>query len=122
MKKDILKRLREANINRSIEWSDGSDNLDQDDAEWVIQLLFRSNELGGEAGEAQNQVKKLVRKKLGMIGGKNTKKAIKDITDELADTIICVDRLASHLDIDLEKAIVEKFNEVSEKRGLKEKL
>jgi NTP pyrophosphatase (non-canonical NTP hydrolase) len=63
--------------------------------------------LAGEAGEACNAVKKLNR------GDGN----VEEVGKELADTIIYADLLAARLGIDLAAAVVEKFNEVSEKRG-----
>jgi hypothetical protein len=53
----------------------------------VASLLYRAVELGGEAGECLNVVKKLERKRLGIAG------------------------------IDLEAALVRKFNTSSEKLG-----
>ncbi len=64
--------------------------------------------MAGEAGEACNKVKKLRR-------GEDV--PLKDIADELADTVIYADLLAARLGINLGQAIREKFNEVSEQRG-----
>lgn len=41
----------------------------------------------------------------------------KPIAKELADIIICVDRVAECFDIDLYEATVDKFNETSKKHG-----
>lgn len=66
--------------------------------------------LAGEVGELCNLVKKFRRGELI---------TRKDIGKELADIIIYADLFASHLGIDLEKAIIQKFNEVSERVGSK---
>ena len=78
----MLKRLREANLAREAER----------DPKAVASLLYRAVELGGEAGECLNVVKKLERERLGIAG------------------------------IDLEAALVRKFNTSSEKLGAKTRM
>ena len=72
--------LRDANVQRAIEWSNGGDGGS-----------FYAVELFGEAGEALNVVKKLERERLGMVGSRAT---VDDLAAELADVIICIDLLA----------------------------
>ena len=76
--------------------------------------------MAGECGEACNQVKKL-RRLDGADASIDTSQYRKEITDriasEIADTIIYADLLAARLGIDLSKAIIETFNEVSDRRG-----
>lgn len=74
--------------------------------------------MAGEMGEACNAVKKLRR----FDHGTNTKKdpqtiddAVAEVAKELADTVIYADLLAARLGIDLEAAITEKFNVVSDR-------
>lgn len=43
---------------------------------------------------------------------------VNDIADEIADTIIALDLLASHLNIDLGEAVKIKFNKTSNKYDL----
>lgn len=62
----------------------------------------------GELGEAANLIKKRRR-------GEDI--ATRDIAHEIADTVIYLDLLAARLGIDLESAIREKFNIVSERVG-----
>jgi NTP pyrophosphatase (non-canonical NTP hydrolase) len=70
-------------------------------SDWVCALT-------GELGEAANLIKKRRR------GDKiNTQ----DIAHELADAMTYLDLLAARLGIDLGKAVREKFNIVSERRG-----
>lgn len=110
--------LREKNSIRGKEW--GESDITTKDG-FLLELLFRSNELGGECGEAQNEVKKLARQYLDMSGSKSTADVKKALSDEIADTIICCDRLAEMLNIDLAEAVAEKFNKTSDKHGFKTK-
>ena len=112
----FLKYLRARNVERAKLWRDGNDERT------VTELLFRSNELCGEAGEAANFVKKLARTMLHMKGGLEYNEALLSISKELADVVICVDRVAEFFDINLEEAIVQKFNETSDKHNLPTKL
>lgn len=122
----IYRTLREANVARNKAWDAGGD----------ISLSFRGNELAGEIGEALehtikllmlslatgracNVMKKIDRERMGLAGGRATKE---ELADELADAHICVDLIAMHEDIDLNKAVEKKFNQTSEKNGFTIKL
>ena len=105
----MLKRLREANLAREAERN----------PEAVASLLFRAVELGGEAGEALNVVKKFERQRLGIAGSTAT---LEELADELADVLICVDLVALTAGIDLEAALVRKFNASSENLGVKTRM
>lgn len=100
-----LTTLRNANRQRHVEWTKGND----------IPLSFRGLELAGEAGEACNELKKLERFRMEMVGGKED---IHGLREELADVLICVDLIA----MDLGDALKAKFNKTSEKYGLATKL
>lgn len=74
--------------------------------------------VAGEVGEACNIIKKLRR----LDDGTNTAKdpqtkeeCIELIAKELADAVIYIDLLAARLNIDLGDAVVDKFNEVSDR-------
>lgn len=82
-------------------------------------VMFCAVELGGETGEALNVIKKMERSRLGIKGGKFDMEAL---CDELADVIICVDRVAACYDVDLGAVVKNKFNATSEKYGLKNKI
>ena len=75
----------------------------------------------GEAGEACNAVKKL-RRLDGADSAENTPERravlVSEILKELADTVIYADLLASRLGFSLGQAVLEKFNEVSRRRGV----
>ena len=74
----MLENLRAANKQRHKEWGEGAD----------LTLSFRGLELGGEAGEVCNELKKLERTRFGIAGGKEDTQGLRE---ELADVIICVD-------------------------------
>lgn len=121
-------KLRRANVKRGKEWNatvwGEYENVlpTENSIEWLLELLFRSNEMGGECGEAQNKIKKLSRYLLRMRGGTQKEDVIEEIKKELADVVICADRVAEFLNIDLGKATIEKFNETSDKHGFDIKL
>ena len=100
-----LQELRDANEKRHVEWANGAE----------IPLSFRGLELAGEAGEVCNELKKIERTRLGMVGGKV---GTQDLQEELADVIVCVDLIAMDLGIDLGAVLRAKFNKTSEKYGL----
>jgi len=74
----------------------------------------------GEAGEACNLVKKLRRlddADYEHATVQRREELIEAILDELADTVIYADLLATRLGRNLGEAVVRKFDEVSERRG-----
>ncbi len=106
---NIQTSLRAANIARQAEW-DPSDK---------ITLTYRLNELAGETGEACNVGKKIERERLGIRGSRDT---VEHLAEELADVVICADLVAMAEGIDLDAAVVAKFNATSEKVGLRTRL
>jgi len=105
-----LDLLRTTNRERAIEWVGPSEEPVQD-------LLFRATELGGEVGEALNVIKKMNRDR-DVPGHLSHADGVPLLEDELADVIICVDRVAEVYGIDLWDAVVTKFNKTSRKHGL----
>lgn len=81
-----------------------ADGSDWSDAEWFEALV-------GEIGEFANIKKKIRRGDIGPVEGK------KLLADEDADIMTYFDLLMLRLDIDLGAAVIEKFNEVSERVG-----
>lgn len=100
-----LKTLREKNRERQAIWC----------AKNKPDLSFRGLELGGEAGEAQNVIKKLERARHGWAGSRAT---VEQLAEELADVIIVADLIANDTGIDLGKAIAAKFNKTSREVGI----
>lgn len=97
--------LRAANIARQMEWDAGNQ----------LTLTYRLNELAGETGEACNVGKKIERERLGIRGSRAT---LRDLAEELADVVICADLVALGEGIDLQQAVISKFNATSAKVGL----
>lgn len=119
-----FQKLREVSAARGAQWDGKPAHIDD--------LSFRAMELGGESGEAaeamlelqavvgksQNVAKKLVRHLTGRVGGMDMETARAALAEELADVVICADRVAEVLGIDLEAATISKFNKTSRKHGL----
>lgn len=111
------------NTARCNEWHDGFPDGDGDDwtgADW-------SNAMQSEAGEAGNVVKKLRRMELGTQGNRKEgdltqRDLLIQLGEEIADTFIYLDLLATFYGIDLPMAVVEKFNKVSDELDLDYKL
>lgn len=97
--------LRDANVARNAEWTKGEGTS----------IVFKGNELAGEAGEACNVIKKLYRERKGWRGSRAT---LQDLAEELADVVICADLIAMDEGINLDAAVRAKFNKTSEKYGL----
>lgn len=103
--------LRAANKTRQAEWP-GSGKAD---------LCFRALELAGEAGEAVNKAKALIRLSRGIAGTTHGRRdvAVAELADELADVAITADLVAMEVGVDLGDAVVRKFNADSAKHALK---
>ena len=88
-------------------------------AEWT-------NAICGEAGEAANLAKKIIRTRAGVRGNSGTKEQYEaELAKELADIVLYCDLTATKLGIDLwstDGAVAKKFNEVSDKIGSELKL
>lgn len=104
-----LRALHTANIDRQAEWC----------PDQVPDLSFRGNELAGETGEACNVIKKLERERQGWRGSRAT---LNDLAEELADVVIRADLCAVTAGIDLDAAVVAKFNATSDKVGISVRL
>ncbi len=111
-----FKQLREANVSRKNRW--------HGETQWT--LADWSNAMCGEAGEAANVVKKL-RRHHTALGDISYNTPPEDelysaLAKELADVVTYADLLAAEAGIDLEQAVINKFNHVSEKNDFPEKL
>lgn len=112
--------VTEINLQRVSKWHAsfrGKGVADWNGADW-------SNAMQGEAGEAGNVVKKLRRQETGTRGKNDPDREVLlgKLAEELADTFLYIDLLASYYGIDLPLAIVDKFNSVSEREGFPERL
>jgi NTP pyrophosphatase (non-canonical NTP hydrolase) len=106
---DFLSQLRRVNGARWAAWAQG----DGEDP------LYASNEFGGEAGEVQNEVKKLVREQRGWKGSRTT---TEKLGEELGDCIVCLDTIARTYGLDLATVTAAKFNKTSEANGFPHRL
>lgn len=100
-----LSALQSAHVERQEEWC----------PDQKPDLSFRGNELGGECGEAQNVIKKLERERHGWRGSRDT---VEHLGEELADVIHCAILVAITAGIDIEQAVIDKFNATSKNNGL----
>lgn len=106
-KLSFLRRLREANKER-LPYFGHLNVRSWNCTDWATAV-------GGEVGELLNFVKKFRR-------GDADRDYITDIAKEMADVIIYLDFLAQWFGIDLEKAVIHKFNETSDKKNCPIKL
>lgn len=114
---DVLTQLRIQGAARCARWHT-PDAEPWTGADW-------GNAMGGEAGEAQNVVKKIRRIETGTGSandGLTMAELLAMLANELADTIAYADLLAQHYGIDLRKAIADKFNDVSKREGFPERI
>ena len=72
------------------------------------EMLYVTLAIGCEAGELQNLVKKIIRRRNHTDGHSNDDLE-KDVPHEMVDVLYYVFRMADLLEIDLEKAFVEKM-------------
>ncbi|WP_164897092.1 MULTISPECIES: MazG-like family protein [Sinorhizobium] len=103
--KITLSDLQAAHVERQKEWC----------PDQKPDLSFRGNEMAGEVGEACNVIKKLERERHGWRGSRATKE---QLAEELADVVHTAVLYAITAGIDLEPAVIDKFNSTSEKNGL----
>lgn len=118
-----FREVAETNARRCDRWHGGFPQRDESGwsgADW-------SNAMQGEAGEVGNVVKKLRRHELGLWGNRKEgdgerASLIEKLADEIADTYIYLDLLATFYGVDIESAIVAKFNRISVEAGFPERL
>lgn len=113
-----FKQLRKANLKRAKRWHPKGLN-DWSVNDWLVAF-------GGEAGEALNAGKKYRRivssvQQNGNVPA-NVKEAKENIMKEIADTLIYADLVAARLGMSLEDAIIEKFNEISIRENMPDRL
>ena len=111
-----LKRILEVNLTRSDRWHPGGIN-DWSLSDWAVAL-------SGEVGEVCNVVKKMNRLRDGLAqkGVLTQAQYMEELRFELADVFLYLLLLSARSGIDLEAAVVEKFNKVSEEYGFPERL
>lgn len=108
----FLDSLWSANLQRDKEWN----------PQKKISLSFRGMELAGEVGELLNELKKLERQQLRLVGSPPDNE---NLMEELGDVMICLSLICMHLHISPAEFIAatrKKFNKTSDERGLTIKL
>ena len=105
--------FRAANVARCVKWHpEGIASWSPSD--WLTAVT-------GELGELASLLKMRNRERDGLPGNKFSPTQ-KQIADELADVLTYLDLLAEVLGVDLGRAAVEKFNEVSERVGFSDRI
>jgi len=108
-------KLRAANLARVKRFHRGG-ITDWSLSDWAVAMA-------GEAGEACNVVKKLNRERDGSPGNTLSESELRRaLAAELADTLIYLDLLAARAGIDLETAVIDKFNAVSKRMDFPDRL
>jgi len=105
--------FRRANVTRCLKWHPaGIESWSPSD--WLTAVT-------GELGELASLLKMRNRERDGLPGNKFSP-TDKQIADELADVLTYLDLLAAALGVDLGRAAVEKFNEVSARVGFPDRI
>ena len=105
--------FRAANVARCVKWHPaGIESWSPSD--WLTAVT-------GELGELASLLKMRNRERDGLPGNKFSP-TDKQVADELADVLTYLDLLAAMLGIDLGRAAVEKFNEVSARVGFPDRI
>lgn len=114
MKELTISEITEINIERKNEWHKDSD---WNPAEW-------GNALAGETGELCNVLKKLLRVEQGIDSPNNAhiNVLLEMAADEIADVFAYLNIIADKLGIDMYQAIANKFNAVSIREGLPQRI
>lgn len=80
-------------------------------SDWAVAMV-------GEAGEACNQIKKFNRLRDKLHSNNPDSFDMSKLADEIADTFIYLDLLATRCGLNLETIVISKFNAISEREGL----
>lgn len=112
-----FQKVSSVSLERALIWHKGG--LEEwSSADW-------SNAMAGEAGEVCNAVKKMRRIECGIQQAKGPRtldEAIAEIAKEIGDTYLYLDLLAQRLGINMESAVRQTFNRVSEREGFPQRL
>ncbi|MBP5855695.1 MazG-like family protein [Marivibrio halodurans] len=107
-----LRELAEYNSIRCREWQGPNGIASWSLSDWAV-------EMAGETGEACNIVKKMNRIRDDVErSNEDSQELHRKLADELADVVISASLLALRAGINLDRAVVEKFNATSKKNGL----
>lgn len=104
--------FRKANVARCIKWQGSLDSWSSSD--WMTAIT-------GELGELASLIKMRNRERDG-IGGNKFSPTDRHIADEIADVATYLDLFAASLGVDLGQCMVDKFNEVSARLGISDRM
>ena len=105
--------FRDANVTRCLKWHPAG-ITSWSPSDWLTAVT-------GELGELASLLKMRNRERDGLPGNKFSP-TDKQVADELADVLTYLDLLAAVLNVDLGRAAVDKFNEVSERVGFPDRI
>lgn len=109
-----MRKFSEINLLRTNEWhKNGIDEWSVSD--WAVAMV-------GEAGEACNQIKKYNRLRTALPSNNPVSFHQELLADELADTFIYLDLLATRCGLSLEDCVRHKFNKISERENLPQRV
>lgn len=116
-----LARMQHVNEQRMVRWHHGGKR------DWSV--LEWAGAMCGEAGEAANVAKKMLRIELDLPGNESSEhreteyEALRaKLANEIADVLLYATLLASSVNIDVERAVAAKFNAKSVEQGFPERL
>jgi NTP pyrophosphatase (non-canonical NTP hydrolase) len=108
-----FEEFRRANVARCLKWHPAG-IASWSPSDWLTAIT-------GELGELASLLKMRNRERDGLPGNKFSP-TDKQVADELADVLTYLDLLAAALGVDLGRAAVEKFNEVSARVGFPDRI
>lgn len=106
-------KFRAANVARCLKWHPGGIES-WSPSDWLTAVT-------GELGELASLLKMRNRERDGLPGNKFSPSQ-KQIADEIADVLTYLDLLAAALGVELGRAAVEKFNEISARVGFPDRI
>lgn len=112
-----FQQFSEINRDRCQVWHPGFPNDAWTGADW-------SNAMVGEAGEAANVVKKLRRGELSLPSAIDPERGVLlyKLSSEIGDVVAYLDLLAQHYGLDLETCVIKKFNYISIREGMPQRI
>ena len=102
------------NLERANDWhNDGIEEWSLSD--WAVAMV-------GEAGEACNQIKKFNRVRVNLHSNNPDGFDMAKLAEEIADTFIYLDILVARCGLNLEEIVRAKFNAISERENLPQRV
>lgn len=109
-----LEQFSKVNAERARMWHNGG-LIDWSIADWAVAMA-------GEAGEVCNMVKKYNRVRDSLHSNNPKPFDWRQLADEIGDTFCYLDLLATRCGMTLEECVRTKFNKISEREGLPQRV